>query len=235
MLAAAAAFVVTLIQLAVIRHLRQRSSCEPLALAAGALAFAALGTALGALAPRGAGRPRCWRSCSRCRSRSSPWCPPARSTPGLYDALNVVSGAFPFKPTLRRARRRRRSRCSCTCSRWRPSTAAIAASLSAGSKLARRWPFPPPACAACAQTGVLRGLVRETELAVSHLVYPMFVVATGPKRTPIAEMPGIDHVSIDGAVEEAGIAHALGIPAVLLFGLPAPRTRRARARGTTRA
>jgi porphobilinogen synthase len=36
-------------------------------------------------------------------------------------------------------------------------------------------------------------------------------------------MPGIDHLSIDGAVEEAGIAHALGIPAVLLFGLPASK------------
>jgi porphobilinogen synthase len=48
-------------------------------------------------------------------------------------------------------------------------------------------------------------------------------VATGPKRTPIAEMPGIDHLSIDGAVEEAGIAHALGIPAVLLFGLPSSK------------
>jgi porphobilinogen synthase len=72
-------------------------------------------------------------------------------------------------------------------------------------------------------TGVLRSLVRETELSISHLVYPMFVVATGPKRAPIPEMPGIDHVSIDGAVEEAGIAQALGIPAVLLFGLPASK------------
>jgi porphobilinogen synthase len=36
-------------------------------------------------------------------------------------------------------------------------------------------------------------------------------------------MPGIDHLSIDGAVEEAGIAHSLGIPAVLLFGLPAAK------------
>jgi porphobilinogen synthase len=53
----------------------------------------------------------------------------------------------------------------------------------------------------------------------------MFVVATGPKRTPIAELPGIDHLSIDGAVEEAGLAHALGIPAVLLFGLPASKDR----------
>src|SRR5215218_6719673 len=83
--------------------------------------------------------------------------------------------------------------------------------------------FPATRLRRLRQTGVLRGLVRETELSVSHLVYPMFVVATGPKRAPIAEMPGIDHLSIDGAVEEAGIAHALGIPAVLLFGLPASK------------
>src|SRR6201994_4835281 len=82
-------------------------------------------------------------------------------------------------------------------------------------------PFPATRLRRLRQTGVLRGLVRETDLAVSHLVYPMFVVAAGPRRTPIAEMPGIDHLSIDGAVEEAGIAASLGLPAVLLFGLPA--------------
>jgi porphobilinogen synthase len=83
--------------------------------------------------------------------------------------------------------------------------------------------FPATRLRRLRQTGVLRGLVRETDLAVSHLVYPMFVVAAGPKREPIAELPGIDHLSIDGAVEEAGSAHALGIPAVLLFGLPASK------------
>src|SRR3954469_23241495 len=83
--------------------------------------------------------------------------------------------------------------------------------------------FPATRLRRLRQTGVLRALVRETELSVSHLVYPMFVVASGPQRTPILEMPGIDHLSIDGAVEEAGIAHALGIPAVLLFGLPADK------------
>jgi len=51
----------------------------------------------------------------------------------------------------------------------------------------------------------------------------MFVVAGVEKRTPIASLPGIDHLSIDGAVEEAGIAQSLGIPAVLLFGLPAAK------------
>ena len=83
--------------------------------------------------------------------------------------------------------------------------------------------FPATRLRRLRQTGVLRDLVRETDLAVSHLVYPMFVVAGGERRTPIASMPGIDHLSIDGAVEEAGIAQALGIPAVLLFGLPASK------------
>jgi len=83
--------------------------------------------------------------------------------------------------------------------------------------------FPATRLRRLRQTGVLRGLVRETELSVSHLVYPMFVVAGGERRTPIPSLPGIDHLSIDGAVEEAGIAHALGIPAVLLFGLPASK------------
>jgi porphobilinogen synthase len=83
--------------------------------------------------------------------------------------------------------------------------------------------FPATRLRRLRQTGVLRGLVRETELAVSHLVSPMFIVASGPRRAPIAAMPGVDHLSIDGAVEEAGIAHDLGIPAVLLFGLPASK------------
>jgi porphobilinogen synthase len=83
--------------------------------------------------------------------------------------------------------------------------------------------FPATRLRRLRQTGVLRGLVRETDLSVAHLVYPMFVVASGPKRAPIAAMPGIDHLSIDGAVAEAGLAASLGIPAVLLFGLPASK------------
>ena len=81
-------------------------------------------------------------------------------------------------------------------------------------------PFPATRMRRMRATAPLRGLARETELAASHLVYPMFVVAGGAKRTPIPSLPGIDHLSIDGAVEEAGIAHSLGIPAVLLFGIP---------------
>src|SRR3954470_15033427 len=83
--------------------------------------------------------------------------------------------------------------------------------------------FPATRLRRLRQTGVLRGLVRETDLAVSHLIYPMFVAASGPRRTPIAELPGIDHLSIDGAVEEAGVAQAPGIPAGLRVGLPADK------------
>jgi porphobilinogen synthase len=66
-------------------------------------------------------------------------------------------------------------------------------------------------------------MVRETELTASHLVYPMFVQLGTDDRTPIEAMPGIDRLSIAHAVDEAGEAHALGIPAVLLFGLPAEK------------
>src|SRR3954466_8232936 len=83
--------------------------------------------------------------------------------------------------------------------------------------------FPATRLRRLRRTGLLRGLVRETELSTDHLIYPMFVVAGGERRTPIPTMPGIDHLGIDGAVEGAGGAHGLGIPGVLLFGLPADK------------
>src|SRR5918998_1848560 len=83
--------------------------------------------------------------------------------------------------------------------------------------------FPATRMRRMRQTAPLRGLTRETELSASHLIYPMFVVAGGERRTPIPSLPGVDHLSIDGAVEEAGIAAELGIPGVLLFGLPADK------------
>src|SRR5918997_1584722 len=83
--------------------------------------------------------------------------------------------------------------------------------------------FPATRMRRLRSTDLLRGMVRETELSASHLVYPMFVVAGTSGRTPIPSMPGIDHLSIDAAVEEARSAQALGIPAVLLFGLPAAK------------
>ena len=73
------------------------------------------------------------------------------------------------------------------------------------------------------QSGVLRSLVRETELRASQLVYPLFVEAGLDRRTPIAAMPGIDRLSINHAVEEAAGAAELVVPAVLLFGIPAAK------------
>jgi porphobilinogen synthase len=83
-------------------------------------------------------------------------------------------------------------------------------------------PFPATRLRRLRKTGVLRDLVRETTLTPADLVYPMFV-QLGEGRTPVEAMPGVDRVSISHAVEEAGEAHALGIPAVLLFGLPAEK------------
>ena len=96
--------------------------------------------------------------------------------------------------------------------------------------------FPATRMRRMRATAPLRGLARETELAASHLVYPMFVVAGGEKRAPIASMPGIDHLSIDGAVEEAGIAHVARDPgrAAVRPARP-PRTSWAPAPATTRA
>jgi porphobilinogen synthase len=83
--------------------------------------------------------------------------------------------------------------------------------------------FPQTRLRRLRSTRALRGLVRETQLAPGDFVYPMFVAHGIDRREPIDAMPGIDHLSIDHAVQEAGEAAGLGIPAVLLFGLPAAK------------
>ena len=82
-------------------------------------------------------------------------------------------------------------------------------------------PFPQTRLRRLRATGPLRGLVRETTLSPSDLVLPMFVAHGIDRREPIDAMPGIDRLSIAHALEEAREAKELGIPAVLLFGLPA--------------
>ena len=84
-------------------------------------------------------------------------------------------------------------------------------------------PFPQTRLRRLRATGALRGLVRETSLTPSDFVYPMFVAHGIDRREPIEAMPGIDHLSIAHAVDEAAEAKDLGIPAVLLFGLPAAK------------
>ena len=66
----------------------------------------------------------------------------------------------------------------------------------------------------------LRSMVRETNLSVKDLIYPLFVVAGENIREEIPSMPDCYHLSVDNAVELAKKISALGIPAVEIFGLP---------------
>ena len=87
--------------------------------------------------------------------------------------------------------------------------------------------FPATRMRRLRQTGLLRAMVRETELTPAHLVQPMFVQLGEDSRTPIEAMPGVERLSISNAVEEAGVVHRLGVPAVLLFGVPTEKDERA--------
>jgi porphobilinogen synthase len=73
------------------------------------------------------------------------------------------------------------------------------------------------------KTSGLRGLVRETDLSVDHLVYPLFVTHGSDRREPVEAMPGVERLTISHLEEEASEIAALGIPAVLLFGIPADK------------
>ncbi len=70
------------------------------------------------------------------------------------------------------------------------------------------------------RTPGIRRMVRETQLAVDHLIYPLFVEAGISEARPIDSMPGVSRLSPAMAAEAAARAHKLGIPAVLLFGIP---------------
>ncbi len=67
---------------------------------------------------------------------------------------------------------------------------------------------------------VIRRMVRETTLSPDDLVYPMFIVEGKGVRKEISSMPTCFQESIDKAVENAKDIHSLGIPAVILFGIP---------------
>lgn len=83
--------------------------------------------------------------------------------------------------------------------------------------------FPSVRLRRLRRTGVLRGLVRETELGPSDLIYPLFVSETEGGRSPIASMPGVDRLSVAELAREVTAAWEEGIRAVLLFGIPASR------------
>jgi len=73
----------------------------------------------------------------------------------------------------------------------------------------------------------LRRLVRETALRVDDLVYPLFAVPGKSVKKPINSMPGQFQLSVDYLAKEAREAYELGIPAVLLFGIPAKKDEQA--------
>jgi porphobilinogen synthase len=70
------------------------------------------------------------------------------------------------------------------------------------------------------RTEALRGLVRETRLSAAGFIYPMFVCPGDKVRKEVSSMPGIYQQSADQIVEECREVEALGIPGVILFGLP---------------
>src|ERR1700749_1616272 len=84
-------------------------------------------------------------------------------------------------------------------------------------------PFPQTRMRRLRATRALRGLVRETEISPADFVYPMFVAHGLDRREPIEAMPGVERLSIGHAVDEVGELSALGVPAVLLFGIPASK------------
>jgi porphobilinogen synthase len=70
------------------------------------------------------------------------------------------------------------------------------------------------------RTEALRDLVRETRLSARALIYPLFVCPGSKVRDEIKSMPGNYRWSVDLLVEECKAVHGLGIPAVILFGIP---------------
>src|SRR5215470_12909069 len=80
--------------------------------------------------------------------------------------------------------------------------------------------FPATRLRRLRRTGALRSLVRETCLTPESLVYPLFVCPGEGVRKEVRSMPGVFNLSVDEAVREAQEAHSLGVPALILFGLP---------------
>jgi len=80
--------------------------------------------------------------------------------------------------------------------------------------------FPVTRLRRLRRTAELRNLVSETRLTPDSFVYPMFVCPGEGVRKAVGSMPGVFNLSVDEAVKEAREVHSLGLPAVILFGLP---------------
>jgi len=80
--------------------------------------------------------------------------------------------------------------------------------------------FPVTRLRRLRRTDILRSLVRETRLTPDALVYPLFVCPGNGIRKEVRSMPGVFNLSVDEAVKEVREARSLGVPSVILFGLP---------------
>src|SRR5437868_5052674 len=80
--------------------------------------------------------------------------------------------------------------------------------------------FPVTRLRRMRRTEQLRSMVRETKLTPEGFVYPMFVCPGEGVRKEVRSMPGVFNLSVDEAVKEAHEAYSLGVPAIILFGLP---------------
>ena len=80
--------------------------------------------------------------------------------------------------------------------------------------------FPDVRLRRVRESATMRSLVRETRLSASHFIYPLFVTHGEGVKEPIEPMPGCFHLSLDLLADEAREIASLGIPGVLLFGLP---------------
>jgi porphobilinogen synthase len=73
------------------------------------------------------------------------------------------------------------------------------------------------------RTEALRSFVRETRLTPAGFVYPLFICPGEGIRKPVSSMPGVFNLSVDEAVKECVEVYSLGIPAIIIFGLPETR------------
>jgi porphobilinogen synthase len=80
--------------------------------------------------------------------------------------------------------------------------------------------FPVTRLRRLRRTDQIRNLVRETRLTPDAFVYPMFVCPGEGVRKEVRSMPGVFNLSVDEAVKEAREVRSLGVPSVILFGLP---------------
>jgi len=80
--------------------------------------------------------------------------------------------------------------------------------------------FPVTRLRRLRRTEALRSMVRETRLSPESFVYPLFVCPGEGVRKEVRSMPGVFNLSVDEVVKEAREAHTLGVPSIILFGLP---------------